>query len=481
MGYDRLLSPNRLRATTVAGRNLETEILSDTGRIISSSAFRRLQTKAQVFSLERNAAVRTRLTHSLEVATFGQFIAESTFDRLLRRGAIAPGLHLPFVQTVQNACLLHDIGNPPFGHLGEFAIRDWFVKNTEELSGFWSNAGMTKDSIGQHLLSFRHFDGNPQGFRILSRLQWLDDEWGLNLTCTLLASTVKYLHCQPIEARPFSKKIGFFPTERRRAAAVWKALGLNVTPDGDPAQRHPLVFLMEAADDIAYCLSDIEDAIEKKVCNQDDVLAVLRDTPLGNERVLEPRADHQTTGHRRHAANARFINASRTLTRDLTDRAAQAYDRNETAILDGAFEISLLDDDEGAKRTLEALKSFARRRIFVAREAVEIELGGFRIIQAILDAYKSLLRLSHADFDRLVIGTAEGGVMPGDLALESRLFTLLPNKHLLAYEAARELEPALEPALRTHLVVDYLAGMTDSYALKIFHMLSGTGHTSLDG
>ena len=351
--YQALLTPQRLRASSIRGRTLELEVLSDTGRIVASSAFRRLQTKAQVFSLERNAAVRTRLTHSLEVSMYGQFIAERTFELLLARGRIPRDLRLAFVQTVQNACLLHDIGNPPFGHLGEFAIRDWFAKNGDELAAHWVASGMKTKAATAYMAGFLNFDGNPQGLRIVTRLMWLNDQWGLNLTCTLLGSTLKYLGTAPDPDRPFRKKAGFFEAERGRVRSAWSTLGLRTDRKGDPVQRHPLVFLMEAADDIAYCLSDIEDALEKKVCTQaeffGEIDAIRTSLSADARRAARKAQATIRSGVRNEASNAAFIEFSRAVTRQLTELAAKSFERNENEILDGSYANALLDDDPAAR------------------------------------------------------------------------------------------------------------------------------------
>jgi dGTPase len=484
--YLTLLSCSRLRTTTVLGRNREEEVLSDAGRIVGSTAFRRLQTKAQVFSLERNAAVRTRLTHSLEVATYGQFIAERAFALLEEKSLIEKELRLTFVQTVRNACLLHDIGNPPFGHLGEFAIREWFGKNEAELQRAWIDEGMSAADVDAHWSSFSDFDGNPQGLRIVSRLLWLKDEWGLNLTVSLLASTMKYLGTRADRNREFWKKAGFFETERDRVVSIWKALGLKIdAQSGLPAQRHPLTFLMEAADDIAYCLSDIEDAIEKRICTEreffEHVEPLLVQLP---KEAQDAAADVLAAGgnnpHGFRAKNAGFIEFSRAITRLLTRAAGDSFAKNESAILDGSFSKALLKDDPLATDILGLLKSFAKKKIFVSREAVEVELGGYRIIQTILDGFLALLRLPTSEFLRLAPDAADPPEY-GEMALESRLFSLLPNKHWLAYEQARSINVSIEPALRAHLIIDYVTGMTDGFALKVFHMLSGTSHAALEG
>ena len=130
-----------------------------------STSFRRLQTKAQVFSLERNAAVRSRLTHTLEVAMYGELLAGKAFDALLQKSPVEESLRLPFVVTVETACLLHDIGNPPFGHLGEFAIRKWFEEDQRSLPQTWQEAGIPRRDLTRHYQALANFDGNAQGFR----------------------------------------------------------------------------------------------------------------------------------------------------------------------------------------------------------------------------------------------------------------------------------------------------------------------------
>jgi dGTPase len=464
--YHGMISAARLRHSSQSGRSLELEILSDKTRIVSSSAFRRLQTKAQVFSLEQNASVRTRLTHTLEVAMYGELIAETAFSKLLAAGKVDLSYRLPFVQTVENACLLHDLGNPPFGHLGEYAIRAWFIENRDAICNAWQNRGMENSDIRAHFNAFAGFDGNPQGLRIVTHLQWLTDEFGMNLTCSLIASTLKYLRPQVATDTPFGKKVGYFETERDSIFDVWTTLGLR-TDGGELKQRHPLTFLMEAADDIAYCLSDIEDAIEKEIVTADEffdevgaeLTVYVREAPTGAGSQLGP--------------NERFILFRIALTRYLVDCAATLYAASEDAILNGEFGTPLLDGDELASLALSRLKAFSKNRIFVSREAVEIELSGYRIIQDILKRYEPLIQLSKDDFG-LLAAERSADRRPGEYALESRLFTLLPRKHRKTYEHFAALHPKVEPALRTHLIVDYLAGMTDSHAVKIFSMLNGT-------
>lgn len=259
--YQALLSTTRLRPSEVEGRQIVTESESERGRVLFCAAFRRLQQKAQVFSMEPNAAVRSRLTHSLEVSQLGRYIGDEIGQRLSHRNLMDAAQRAAFVNFVETACLMHDIGNPPFGHFGEAAIQKWFgaeggpcmkkaigLKDNGELgSGDPRLVAMNAD--------FKEFDGNPQGLRIVARLQWNTDQYGLNLTKTSLATYLKYIRqAGAVSSGLFVKKAGFFLTEAPIVKTVWKEFGYEVP------QRFPLAYVMEAADDIAYCVSDLEDS-----------------------------------------------------------------------------------------------------------------------------------------------------------------------------------------------------------------------------
>jgi dGTPase len=463
--FDDLITPTRLKVSSIPDRDLDTEMLSDKARIVTSTAFRRLQTKAQVFSLERNAAVRTRLTHTLEVAMFGELVAGAVFSLLSKKNLISANLRFPFIQTVENACLLHDIGNPPFGHLGEFAIRDWFDKKRSSVLEAWIKC-MPEDTAKHLYEAFLNFDGNAQGFRIVTRLMWVRDQWGLNLTCTLLASILKYLASTPMAAKPFAKKTGFFEAESELVRDVWKNLGLKFSNDL-PAQRHPFTFIMEAADDIAYGLSDIEDALEKGIFTEKHLFDNLSPRLLSFAPDLGVASSSQNW-----ARNSGFIIFRTKLNRFLVERAAILFDDNCDGIWEGSLHKPLLDLDDDASKFLDELKGFSKDYIFNSREAIEIELSGFRIIQDILSGFERLLLLSSDDFASLS-PDATRTFRYGEKALERRLYAFLPNKYIIGYKFLSANKPLLEPVYRTHLILDYLSGMTDSHAVKIYNMLSG--------
>lgn len=272
MKYSEIITTERLRkSTTDRTPELISETESDKARIIFSAPFRRLQKKAQVFPLESNAAVRSRLTHSLEVSIIGRQIAQMIAKELFQKKCIDETE--PFVNIVESACLLHDIGNPPFGHFGEAAISNWFKEKAVKSEIFKRH----RDSNTSHYIDFENFDGNAQGLRIIAKLQG-EDQFGLNLTCSVIAAYLKYPHSESSRkpgTNDLHKKPGYFLTEEETIKSVWSKLSIPLHI------RSPLTFIMEAADDIAYCLSDIEDGIEKKLVKFEDFIAEIQNSLQG--------------------------------------------------------------------------------------------------------------------------------------------------------------------------------------------------------
>ena len=246
--FDQLLSfvtEERLRPSTQGSRGILIASESDKGRVINSASFRRLQQKAQVFPLEPNAAVRTRLTHSIEVSQIGRHLAQKIIEKFSSNSGNYDKL-AAFVNTIETACLLHDIGNPPFGHLGESAVKQWFADE--------NNNSQIPDLI--------EFDGNPQGFRLITFLAGADDS-GLNLTSTLLLSTVKYPW--GIANKSEGKKIGLFDADIKNYEEACAHLNWK------PGKKFPFLQLMDVADEIAYSMSDLEDGLEKEIIRLEDL------------------------------------------------------------------------------------------------------------------------------------------------------------------------------------------------------------------
>src|SRR5436853_3333353 len=257
-----LITPQRYKpaGSSVKGRGIDEEAASDRARVIYSSAFRRLQHKTQVFTLSKDAAVRSRLTHSLEVANVGRWVAQNVVDRALQPAGLEPAYCSALVSLVETGCLAHDIGNPPFGHFGESAIQQWFRTKWE------STAGQRAEDKGLQKLvkDFLQFDGNPQGMRILTRLQGRTREernlYGMDLTYSQVLTALKYPR-GPLDGMPRWKKAGFFESERAKIESAWKAFDFI----SQAQRRFPLAYLVEVADDISYCISDMEDGIDQAI------------------------------------------------------------------------------------------------------------------------------------------------------------------------------------------------------------------------
>ena len=505
--YDRLISAARHRPSRVKNRTLEEEADADRGRVLFCAPFRRLQNKAQVFSLESNAAVRSRLTHSLEVSSIGRFVAQQAVKAFpsadLKRLGLE-GKERPLLTFVETACLLHDLGNPPFGHFGEIAISDWFhLKRTSVLPD--AIGGITRQRWDKYYADFIHFDGNPQGLRIATKLQPSEagDLCGLNLTATTLAATVKYpwtadLVGQPVEPNGESrKKAGYFQTEQ--PIVDWLCAALVVRAGA----RHPLVYSMEAADDIAYCVSDIEDGIEKGLITGAEFAKYMLDyvedsTPFKKNRrtrdkdvedILKSLGTLRKKVHSNDEGNSLQSLASMSGMNDfrsaairyLARHAGIVFRERQDRILEGEY-FALLRDCE-ASPLIRGLKDFASSFLYDSRTVRSREITAQAVLCGLLDAYLPLMSCDKSRFDAALNGEHqdESG---RPIARESSLASRIAPKYLVVYrEEVRQTglllknDPGaakvMERIHRLRLLVDYISGMTDGFALQCFHLISG--------
>lgn len=488
--YGKILSPARLRTSSREGRTILTESESDRGRVLFSPALRRLQQKAQVFSMEPNAAVRSRLTHSFEVSQIGRFLADEICQRLEARDpkrfkAFELGSLVNFVET---ACLMHDIGNPPFGHFGEAAIQDWFMKygrscfleavGRRELIGAPETPFETE--VNRALADFREFDGNPQGLRIVARLQWNTDEFGLNLTKTTIASFLKYVR-SPLEEHSdtgFRKKPGYFTTEADIIRLVWSEFGYS------HPQRFPLAYVMEAADDIAYCVSDLEDSFEKEIIHKGSALPEIEKF-YKKARFADQAPCHKEISEALTAIRKRKLNGKEFTYTDFRTKvnnaivryAADQYVKNEPSIANGELK-TLLPESEPPGYVLKVLKDFCRDHVYNHASIQRVELAGYNAISGLLEQFKPLLTASRSRFSACLSGKREdrNGVR---ILLEPKLLKPFPEKYLKVYHhhlkqvgAAEQAELA-EWVARAHLIVDFIAGMTDDFAMTTYRTLAG--------
>lgn len=445
---------------------------SDRGRIINSAAIRRLQQKTQVFPLERNAAVRSRLTHSLEVQQTGRFIVQKIFDSLDQQGVALTdigldGMARPLETLVEMACLMHDVGNPPFGHFGEAAISHWFSQHLADIAP-------TDFQLQQELcLDICHFEGNAQGLRLMHTLL------GLNLTYSQLAGVLKYTRCGtlPKSARPedksyLMKKVGYYASETGVVSDVCQALGMTL------GNRHPVSYIMEAADDISYCLADIEDAVEKDVISLSLLQQLLiteyqqqcQQMSLPNQRLLfmEHAIQYAADAAAKSAINpqSQFFTFLRVkLIHPLVEHAAQRFIDNLEAVFRGDFNQPLLEDKGYQHAITETLKQVAIRNVFSHKEVEQMELRGYRIVTTLLDCYRPLLCLQEAQFTEMLEGNGQ------QYLIEHRLLKRLPLKHLATYKRAVGERQFPEFYHRCRLIQDYISGMTDEFALDEYRLL----------
>ncbi|MBD2821655.1 dGTPase [Xenorhabdus sp. 42] len=468
---------------------------SDRGRIINSAAIRRLQQKTQVFPLERNAAVRSRLTHSLEVQQIGRYIsktiiAELTKQNLLKKYGLSERLQA-FESLVEMACLMHDIGNPPFGHFGEAAIKDWFSRrldpnylpneenrqdNCQVAALFLSGLpGEEKRDLFRRQLrkDLCQFEGNAQAIRLAHNLL------RLNLTYAQIGCILKYtcpayrLEASPPEFNYLMKKKGYYWSEDSFIRELRKELQM-----GDSC-RFPLTYIMEAADDISYCIADLDDAVEKGIFNVDQLVEYLKKewAENGGHRkgdlfeTTVTQAYKKTTSNevRRNVHEQFFMYLRVFITGKLVPYTVRLFIEHLPEIYAGTFNRALLEGDGEEYRLLKTLKNVTRKQVFNHPEVEELELQGYRIITGLLDVYNPLLTLSRQDFTVL-----HQNNFHDKFFIETRLLHKLSTKHRLAYSEAVEGMVAtdesekdmLEFYYRARLIQDYISGMTDHYAYE---------------
>ncbi|WP_375601122.1 dGTPase [Klebsiella aerogenes] len=488
----------RRRYRSPQGVETEREILrvfeSDRGRIINSPAIRRLQQKTQVFPLERNAAVRTRLTHSLEVQQVGRYIAKEVLSRLKEQKLLEcyglDELSGPFESVVEMACLMHDIGNPPFGHFGEAAINDWFSKRlapkdaaSQQLSQDRCQVGALRLHDGEGVLNELRrkvrqdlccFEGNAQGIRLVHTLMRMNLTW-TQVGCILKYTRPAWWRGETLASHSYlMKKPGYYLAEEEYIARLRKELDLA------PYNRFPLTWIMEAADDISYCVADLEDAVEKRIFSAEQLYQHLYDAWGTHEKgslfaqVVENAWEKSRANSLSRSTEDQFFMYLRVNTLNkLVPYAAHRFIENLPAIFNGDFNHALLEDDSDCSQLLELYKNVAIKQVFSHPDVEQLELQGYRVISGLLDIYEPLLKLSLEEFSQLV---EQDRVR--SLPIASRLFQKLSTRHRLAYvEAVNKLSrdteeyPVLEYYYRCRLIQDYISGMTDLYAWDEYRRL----------
>lgn len=455
----KLLSVRRLRKSTgKTDISNKKKFESDRGRILFSAPLRRLQSKAQVFSLEDNASVRSRLTHSMEVAHVGRYLAQDLKRVAEEKRDSKLVSQCELIETlVETACYLHDIGNPPFGHLGETAIQNWFSDNAGRL--YEASVGKKIEESSRYYQDFLNFDGNPQAMRIVLTLQGYPGKCGYNLTYSQVGALLKYPRYSH-EAPRKRGKIAAFTAESDSVRRVWDGLGI---PWG---QRHPLVLLMEAADDIAYSLSDIEDGIEKRIVNEKEVMDILRERFIDicdDIKLCLPNPDHNNSNNK---VVGEFVTFRTKMINVMVRYASEFFYENKEGICSGDVEriFGGDDDNDDYSKSLSIIRKLCLEKFYRSPEAEDIEIAGYNVVYGLLDKFSILMAMTKGDFHNL-LDNSRGN----DLA--RRMLGKLPERLVLHYRS--NMNSSDEWYYRFHLIVDHVSGMTDDYAVRLYRLLNG--------
>lgn len=445
MEWEKLLTDLRLEEERISKKKPHdgrSEFQKDFDRIVFSPAFRRLQDKTQVFPLPESDFVHTRLTHSLEVSCVGRSLGNLVGENVIERHPTLKNkfTKFHFGEIVAAACLAHDIGNPPFGHSGEDAIAEFFRSgNGQKFKSKIKDEKKWTDLV--------KYEGNAQGFRIISKLQNPKERGGLRLTYSTLAAVTKYPRESFINIKSKSllnkayRKYGFFQAEKDLFKEVADATGLNCIKGGNTNWwcRHPLTFLVEAADDICYRVMDLEDGFRLGLVTFKETEGLL--IPLINKQALKgykEKDKKDQIGYLRAVAISELVN-----------ELANVFLDEEKNILNGKFEDDLISKIKRAKE-LRRIKVISIEKIYKSRSVVEREVAGYEVLGGLLDTFINAFNEAY-----------EGKISAKNRAV----FALLPSR--ITDKIPDELY------LRLLRIIDFVSGMTDSFAVSLFRKIKG--------
>lgn len=462
MEWEKLLNKRRIRevmnsgSSTRGSRDSRTEFERDYGRILYSTPVRRLSDKAQVFPLEPNDSVRTRLTHSLEVSSVARDLAAQAARRI-------PGIQpqqISDVASIASACgLVHDLGNPPFGHAGELAISNWFKRQAPT---FFDALGGPTSQLAQ---DFLRFEGNAQTLRLLTKLQVLADEFSLNLTAGTLSAALKYIASSiaPIEEScPHEcTKPGYFASESEIVDVIRLETGTGEA-------RNPIAYLVEAADDIVYSTVDIEDSIRKGVISWEhvrDMIGAASENASGDQRTIcnntlerAAREIHrQLTGTaKEHALAQAFRTAA---IGEMVPSAVETFATRHETILRGEYHNELLQDDACTAKTLvNTCKDILKKTTYRDEGILRLELMGRTVIHDLMD----ILWSASSGF----------GTKIDTKTYEGKTYLLISENYRRVFEEVLSRQhPFPELYYRMQLITDQISGMTDTYACTLHRSL----------
>lgn len=438
MNWLQLLSHKRPGDTkNVAHDQTRSRFEQDFDRIIFSHPFRKLQDKTQVFPLPEDDFVHTRLTHSLEVSVVGRSLAKNAGTYLLEEypelSNAGYTIH-DFGGIVGAACLAHDLGNPPFGHSGEDSISSFFLTNP--------NGQFFKDKVkSEEWKDLTMFEGNAQGLRILNS----NGNGGLKLTYATLGAFTKYplsSSCEKEKGRKSQKKFGYYQCN----ADLFKEMAteMELVPlDAHKWSRHPLAFLVEAADDICYHIIDLEDGCRLGLVPFEQVknlLAEIIGDSYSEEKVQKIESQHEQLGTLRAMAIGQLIN-----------ECSEAFIENEKVMREGSFDTDLTSLIPSAPALKKIIK-LSIDKIYRSKLVLEKEAGGYEVIDNLIEAFATSVYADH--FDQ-------------PLPKHKSILRLLPEEYEVQLSGVKSVYEALQ------IVIDFISGLTDSHAVRLYKTIKG--------
>ncbi|MBR1374512.1 MAG: dNTP triphosphohydrolase [Cardiobacteriaceae bacterium] len=442
MQWDKLLSDYRLFAPSSPEPSVRSEFRRDCDRIIFSPSFRRLKDKTQVFPLEKNAFVRTRITHSLEVSCVGKSLGSSAGQFLCKKyPKLAQKISFSEIgDIVEAACLAHDLGNPPFGHDGEEAMRDFF-RSTDGQSVLDKLEINSKDRQ-----DLENIEGNALGFRICTRLESSDIAGGLRLTAATIGTTVKYPcfaadNFDAANQKKIYKKNGIYQDDKENFQTIFDALEIpEIAPNC--RLRHPLSFLSEAADDICYLIADLEDAYQVGQVSFSTASAILNELAkdfINPEIIKEINSKSDYLAYLRAKAIGKIV-----------FETLQVFQEKEEELLAGKSKTPLLAEINSAK-TLQDLREYSVKNIYSCRSVLEIQVAGYEILFGLIKIFCNAIAEISCRGEQASVR-------------EQMIFQLLPERFRRNADTNYR---------RILAVCDYISGMTDSYAVSLYKKLTG--------